>query len=958
MTTPEMSSTKLLETNDSLDSSACDASEIVERKPLVESEAFEPYEVNNAKILGDIPDHVLNLKFSLGYGKNRQDKRWPPKAMTYKDFIVGLSNHNVGEKDGKAFIQGTAIGNERKVPAIDALYIMGLDVDSGIWPQQVIDKLTKLGLSAVIYTTHSHMKTDTFLVESSFNQWCKRERIDADVTEENVRRYLIEARYWEKWVADSVEVGEVAQTSEGKGYWLTHDAMPKFRIVFPLNEPFVIAKQAMSQLDAINLWKSKLIGLSKVLELPIDQSCLDPSRLFYLPRHSQGAQFGVWVTGGVALDFSGIPEGKARGRDQNHATDVFARAADDLAAKDGKSLVVKGVSLKRWARECADDFDIVRLFNEVAKNKVRAEQSESKMTVECPFDYTHSNAGDTNDAGCFVQSPAPEVGFASFSFQCSHNACKARDRLEMIAEAVNQDWFSVDDLRSTDYRLGLVDGTKKPTESIEGGVTFYKREDAIVALNEVAAVVQIGSNTSYLVCQEKGEELNFKTKQAASDWFANWRCVYEDEKGKAKEVPAFDVWMKSTERRQYNKVVFRPEGTPKNPRVYNTWTGLAVEPKEGGWRRLQRHLFEVWCDCDPDLFEWTLAWFAQLFQQPEVKLGTAMVVYSPRKGTGKSIVARPLRRILDIHASTLSASDALTAKFNGFMERSLLVIGEEIIWGGKRDAIGPLKAAITESTVMLEKKYQDPVELDNFSRFLLFSNEERAIPAEGDDERRFFVLRAGEQHIQDTDYFGALAAEIDNGGTEAMLFDLMGFDFNRVDLRNPPKTAGLAEQTEANLSADMRWWYSVLMDGCFADEFGNPCDDTTNWESREVLVSRKTVFDSFNAAVKTYGMNSATSATIGRFLSRVVPTLKTRQHKGGQRDYVFPALPECRKAFEQASGVRFACQDEEAATVAGMVNDPFYQAGHELEIDADIAMIVAGGLGMEAARWYRSETRA
>jgi hypothetical protein len=867
------------------------------------------------------------------------------RAMTFKDLITGLSKHAVGPKDGPAFIQGTAVGNERRAPAVDTLYVMGLDVDSGIFPARVVEKLKKANLAAIIYTTHSHMKGETFLLENSYNQFCKRNKLATDVVEETVKRFLIEERKWEKWIADTVAIGEVDQTAEGKGYWLSHDPMPKFRAVFPLSQPYVIAKQVMSQADAIKLWKSKLVGLAKTLDLPLDEACLDVARLFYLPRHKEGSPFEVWVTGGEALDFDGIPEAKGGGRDQIPDNVYLAAAADLAADSSGALMLADGFSLKKWARERASKFDIAQMFRTAAPNQIRDDQNTSKLSVTCPFDHNHSSAGDAEDRGGWVQSPAPELGFNTFTFACSHNACKGRDRLEMIKQAVESGWFTRADLENDDFLTGEIE---KPRHDGDGGVTFFDKKDAVAAFNEVAAVLQIGSNTSYLVCQEKGEELNFKSKQATADWFANWRYEYEDKKGKMQNVPAFGVWMASAERRQYSKVVFRPDAV-KNPKHYNTWTGWAIEPKQGEWGRIKRHLFEVLCDSDPDRYAYLLAWFAQMFQQPEVKPGVALVVVG-KKGTGKSIVMRALRRILGDHATTLSASGALTDKFNGYMERSLLVCGEEVIWPGNRAAIGPLKAAITEPRVRLERKYVDGVEIDNFARFYLVSNEDRAIPAEGGDERRFFALKASDAHIQDTAYFAALVKEIDNGGAEAMLYDLLRYDFSGVDLRNPPKTEALAEQVESNLEGPNKWWFSVLSDGGFLDDAGDLSCETKDWETKSVTINRKHAFDAYNNAVATYGMKSADVRSVGKFISTVAPGMTTRK-SGEKRWYVFPPLVKLRGDFEKIAGVRFGAEmlesspdgwdwfwtmlDDEGTPTAEQLADPIYLSGCAMVEAAD-----------------------
>ncbi|OAI30552.1 hypothetical protein A1351_08605 [Methylosinus sp. R-45379] len=421
-----------------------------------------PYRHNDALILGPIDEHVAGIPLRLGGGTDRKCKRWPAKSKyeTYGALIDEMSYHVVGDKDGLAFIQGTAIGNERRVPAIDALYVMGLDIDSGMRPATAIDRILALGLTAIIYTTHSHEKTETFLLESSFTQFCKKHRIEVTPQEYPlaiIKRFLIEERSWESWIVDTVSIGAIKQDSEGMGVVLHHDPMTKFRVVFVLKAPYVIAKQGMTQLDAIKKWKRKIIGLAKMLELPIDEACLDPSRLFYLPRHKDGAPFGIWITGGEPLDIESIPEGAINGDRQQ--ADAFMQHGEQLAGKDGPDFIVgNNFSLKKWAAQKAKGFDIASMFRVAAPEKIRNDQNTTKVTIKCPFDHYHSNPEDPEDTGCYVESAAPEMS-KSFTFACSHNSCKGRDRLEFVAEAVNQGWITTDDLESEDYQAFLIEET-------------------------------------------------------------------------------------------------------------------------------------------------------------------------------------------------------------------------------------------------------------------------------------------------------------------------------------------------------------------------------------------------------------------------------------------------------------------------------------------------------------------
>ena len=431
----------------------------IEIEPTPEPEDTGPVEnlpvlVNDAEIIGDMPQHVLDLPMVLGFGRSRDDKVWPAKALTFTDLLSIMTKHPVGNKDGTAFLQGSAAGNIRKKMSIDALYIMGLDVDCGIDIDYALAKVKECNLAAVVYTTNSHMGTDTFVLEGSYNQFCKKNKLSQDgVDRTSMVHFLVKERHWLPEIAETIVLPEDGAThpEEGKGYVLTHAPMPKFRIIFPLDEPFVIAKQTISQADALDLWRAKLLGLAKTLALPIDISCTDPSRLFYFPRHKNGAPFRTVVLSGHALDFQSIIEVATKRNDTPIDDNVFAEAAKHLAA-GASSLVVEGdFNLKRWAAVRAKDFDIVRMFRDVAPGKIRNDQNTDKIEIECPFDHFHSNAGDTSDRACWVESANSDFSGRGFGFGCQHNTCKERDRLEFVAQACENGWFTRDDLSNEDF---------------------------------------------------------------------------------------------------------------------------------------------------------------------------------------------------------------------------------------------------------------------------------------------------------------------------------------------------------------------------------------------------------------------------------------------------------------------------------------------------------------------------
>lgn len=492
-----------------------------------------PRKINDAIVVGDPSEAAMAIPLKLGFGKHREDKKLVIKEMTYIDLITGLSKHVIGDKDGPGFIQGSLMGKERRALAVDALYVMGLDIDSGIHPEPFVKRVQEMGLTCIAHTTHSNWKATTYLTENSYIRFCKKNHIEVtpnEYDEATVQRYFIEEKSWESWIVATIEIGDVVHTTEGKGVWINHEPMPKFRAIFPLAKPFVIAEHYGSQNDAIALWKRKLVGLSNMVGVPIDMATLDPSRLFYLPRHPKGKPFGVWVTGGDALDFAAIPEGKAGGVNggAQKPTDTYARNGEELAGKDGPDFVIDGdFSLKKWAAQKAAGFDVASMVRAVAPGLIRNDQNTSKITIACPFDHFHSNAGNPDDPGCYVETQSPENGKNSFTFACSHTSCKGRDRLEFIAEAVNQGWFTKDDLDNDDFQLFVIEETKeeklaKLQKEVEATVTpdtgnsdldglFTKLAALSPSPNQVQAIIDAINDKRGVPVDQKAQRNKLRT---------------------------------------------------------------------------------------------------------------------------------------------------------------------------------------------------------------------------------------------------------------------------------------------------------------------------------------------------------------------------------------------------------------------------------------------------------------
>lgn len=411
--------------------------------------AAAPDTFNDATVYGDLDESLLDREIIVSHGTGRKCQRWVPQKMSILDFITGLSINKVGQKDGPAFTQGEIEGPDRRGNLVTRQHIFGLDVDCGYDIDTVHRIIADLGLLAVIYTTHSHLTTKTEIAESALTKWADRNSIQVDASA--CRRYLVEERgYLPAIVENLVFHGRQMVQGVGASFVCEHAPMPKFRLVFFLDHPYDVMREGDTTDAARKKWVRKIYGMARILgNLPIDQSCIDLSRLFYLPRRKSAAStFEIRIIAGKLLDLDEVPEIDPR------KVDLFESAAARLGGNDIKTsrTLANGMTVRRWAKLSGDGFQIAELFRDYAPDRIRQDQSEDKLTVECPFDDSHSNAGDLNDAGCWVQNGASASSDSGFTFACSHNNCKKYDRLDMLCEAIDKGWFPEEALVNSSYQ--------------------------------------------------------------------------------------------------------------------------------------------------------------------------------------------------------------------------------------------------------------------------------------------------------------------------------------------------------------------------------------------------------------------------------------------------------------------------------------------------------------------------
>jgi hypothetical protein len=445
-------------------------------------------------------------------------------------------------------------------------------------------------------------------------------------------------------------------------------------------------------------------------------------------------------------------------------------------------------------------------------------------------------------------------------------------------------------------------GTKTPSRSERAAVQALpkRKEDAAVdEINKTYALV-LGSGDRPAVLREGVDDegrplIRLMSVGGFHDWLRPMKVWVETQAG-PRPLQASKLWMDSDLRRQFDGLVFVPEGDAPEG-YYNLWKGFALEPNpKGSCQRYLDHVYENVCQGNDTHFVWVMGYFAQMVQRPGRKIGTALALRGPQ-GVGKSIVGDEVGRLLGTHYQSVASERFVTGRFNAHLANCLFLQIEEATWGGDHAAAGKIKDLITGTHQLIEYKGKEPIRVKSHLRLLITSNNEWVVPA-GLEERRFLVLDVGEGRIQDGPYFQKIREEQEAGGSAALLHYLLNYDLADIPLRQVFSTPALRDQKIAGMSAELAWWMDVLMAGSLPGDRGG--------EARAPI---PIVYEHYLQHAQRRGISRrVSSSALGIFIHKIAPgvlrqrcTIVDPSAGKSRREwcYEFPSLAKCRAEFDR-----------------------------------------------------------
>lgn len=369
-----------------------------------------------------------------------------------------------------------------------------------------------------------------------------------------------------------------------------------------------------------------------------------------------------------------------------------------------------------------------------------------------------------------------------------------------------------------------------------------------------------------------------------------------------KKVDRAKIWINDPRRHRYNGLAFEPNKPPvisfnhsPHKRIYNMWTGFAVKPKQGDWSLFREHVEQNIAAGNPEVSEYIFSWLARIFQDPGGKRPGVTIVMKGKQGTGKSFFVERISELLPAqHYTKVSQSSHVAGRFNAHLKSTLLLFVDEGTWGGNKDAEGAIKDMITSDTRQIEGKGQNVVSVRSHLNMIIASNNDWIIPA-GLEERRFFVIEVADfpTNVNKGKYFQAIADQMNNGGREAMMFDLLHRDISGTNLKEFPRTEALFNQILNTMTTVQKYWFESLRRGTLLAQH-------EEWEAYVGQTAQYNEFVDFAADIgdRYPGTDIQFSRTLNQMCSGIK---KSRIRKEGARVRVrmFPDLSTCRRQFEE-----------------------------------------------------------
>jgi len=264
-------------------------------------------------------------------------------------------------------------------------------------------------------------------------------------------------------------------------------------------------------------------------------------------------------------------------------------------------------------------------------------------------------------------------------------------------------------------------------------------------------------------------------------------------------------WLDDEEIRTKTQINFYPNPDKCPDDEFNLFDGLRVnnieldQDKETDISLIIKHIKNLTGN-NEDNYNYFIKWLAQIVQQPDELIGTA-VVFVSEQGTGKNIFFDFLgEKVLgEKYFYSTQDTNHIYGRFAEGIRNKLLINLDEATGKDNFENSEKLKNLITAKKIPYEKKNVSSMIINNYARFIFSTNNETAVKVPYDD-RRFFIVGCNNSVKNDKSYFKPLIEAFNNNNNAIEFYKfLMNIDIKNYDFVNGrPKTDIYKDMQEVN----------------------------------------------------------------------------------------------------------------------------------------------------------------
>jgi Family of unknown function (DUF5906) len=391
----------------------------------------------------------------------------------------------------------------------------------------------------------------------------------------------------------------------------------------------------------------------------------------------------------------------------------------------------------------------------------------------------------------------------------------------------------------------------------------------------------ISASTTFIVKIGIGNKAEFKlmSKDAVLILLSGMHFMYKTDTPEG-ETTAFyhgEHYLKDNNRTWFNKIVFDPTDrgceNEENYGCFNTYNGMEFEPNDlfevipSRVQPFLDHLKFIMSNGNETMGSFLLDWCAHIIQHPGTKPESCCLFLSVQ-GTGKGIFWNIFSKLLgEKLVVTVNSKHRLTGNFNNHLADKLLVLVDEVMFGGEHAVNNQIKNMITDKTMVVERKGIDSMSRRSCERYVFMSNEDWPLRVEASD-RRSACFEVSDERVGDRAYFEQLTRHFEERINLENVFQMLRKhrpNGNPVAMFLLPPNSALKEQLKAMARDD----YVSFLKDLIANE--NGCDWMTA-PAENMIITSDSLMSMFESWSSRNGKNSqkASVTIMGRTLSKIL----------------------------------------------------------------------------------------